>query len=550
MKGNARDWQTRIRLWAALIMAVYAIGYTIYYALGLISVEWIESYQNFVFNLWPLFWVIPVVILTHVSLGLWKLFRRNTLKMPFWEMAQIALGITIPFFLIPHIIFTYGLFLFFGIKGSYADIILRSYPQFNWQFIGMALAIWLHAQIGVHVVLRMRSFYPKIKLLIFFIFTTMPIIGIGGYFKAGMEMNKLIAVNAASIQIPSLQQIEFLKLLVYAVYIIFPVLYIIVLASRSIRIKIMLKNRNIVVNYSSGKSVNVFLDTTILEASRIGQIPHASICGGRGRCTTCRVKVEKGMENLSAIGEREQKALNRIGAEKDIRLACQAECIKEEISITLLLPPDVKSLKARKETKLTIGKDIELVVVFADLRGFTQLSEEKFPYDVVFILNRYFNYMGEVIENNNGIIDKFLGDGILAYFGYDSDPETACKQALIAAKQMAEKLIEINDQLKNHLTEPLELGIGIHYGEVILGELGYKNKSSITIIGDTVNTTSRLESLNKKAASQMIFSNIVAEKTKLDFSHIKKVKAAVRGRKEPLTIYIVKDIASELKNII
>jgi len=552
IKSSARDWQTRIRLWAAITMAAYVIVYTIYYGLGLISVELMEDFHDLLGKVWPIFWLVPFAILTHVSLGLWKLFKRNTLKMPLWEKAQIVLGISIPFFLLPHIIYTYGLFLFFGLKINYIDELLITYPHFIWQYIAMLLAIWIHAQIGVHNVLRMRAWYLKVKILIFIIFSSMPVIGISGYL-IGVEnlVNDLKIPNKVTEKItsPSKEQFELMKNLSYSVYMIFPVLYIIVLTSRGIRINLNNKNKNIKVFYSGGEEVSVFPQTTILEASRIAEIPHASICGGRGRCTTCRVKVDKGMNNLSPIAEREFKALKRIDAEKDVRLACQAELKKDDVSITLLLPPDIKSLKARKETKLTVGQDINLVVLFADLRGFTSLSEEKFPYDVVFILNKYFGYMGEVIEKNGGTIDKFLGDGILAYFGDDGDVKNACRNSIIAGRQMTEKLVEINSQLKNELKAPLEIGIGIHFGEVILGELGYKDKSTITIVGDTVNTASRLESLNKRTESQMIFSKIVGDTAGLDFSYLKKLNATVRGKKEALEIYVIKDIVNELKSV-
>ncbi len=551
LKGNANDWQVRIRLGAAIILACYAIGYNIYYCLGLFSVELMELYINILHFIWPLFWLLPFVILTHVSLGLWKLFKRNTLKMPLWEYSQITLGTSIPFFLLPHITYTYGLFLFFGVKGNYVTDFLGTYPHFAWQFTAMTLAVWIHAQIGMHGVFRMRRWYPKIKLLIIIIFTLMPLLSIFGYFKAGFEIQNLISYEKTEqIIIPLQSQINLFKIISYIIYITFPVLYISVLIARGIRLKIRNKNKNIILNYSSGQKVNVFPKTTILESSRIANIPHASICGGRGRCTTCRVKINNGMDNLSSIGDREFKALKRIEAEKDVRLACQAECHKDQIYLTLLLPPDIKSIRARKENKYSVGKEIELIVMFADLRGFTKLSEEKFPYDVVFILNRYFNYMGEVIEKNNGKIDKFLGDGILAYFGFNTDMQTASKQAIKAGKEMAIELIKINEQLQNALKEPLKIGIGINLGGVILGELGYKDKTSLTIIGDAVNTASRLESLNKKLGSQMIFSDNIAEISKIDFSNLKKYKADIRGKKEPMEIYVVNDIVKDLENIL
>jgi adenylate cyclase len=552
VKGNAKDWQTKLRLYAAIIMGCYATGYIFYYAMGLISPDSMENYLDAMSRFWPVFFIIPIAITIHIALGLWKLFKRNTLKMPLWEMSQIFLGLCIPIFLFPQINDTYGL-IFLGGKEGYQDQVLMTYPALAWQFIGMTLVIGIHAQIGVHAVLRMRRWYPKVRLAIVIFLSLIPVIGIAGYLKGGKDIKQLVLVNkeeAAELHPATEAQHNAMEKIDYSVYLFFPLLYAGVFASRGARIRIRSALKNITVRYSSGEAIRVFPETTILEASRIGNIPHASICGGRGRCTTCRVKINSGDNNLSQIGDREHKALKRIAAEKDIRLACQAECRKDSVDVTLLLPPDINSQKARKETKLSIGKEIELPVFFADLRGFTRLSEEKFPYDIVFILNHYFSYMGEVIEENGGIIDKFLGDGILAYFGFDTDSKTGCRQALNAARQMAEKLIDVNKELAHVFKEPLELGIGIHFGEVIVGEVGYKDKFAITIIGDTVNTASRLESMNKKAQSQMIFSHTVAEKTEYDMSRFTKYKAVIRGKKEPLEIYIVKDILNEVHNLV
>ncbi|MCG8570718.1 MAG: adenylate/guanylate cyclase domain-containing protein [Spirochaetes bacterium] len=553
IKGNATDWQTRIRLWAALIMAVYAIGYFVYFALGIFSYKAMDSYQKSVLTFWPLLWLLPFVILTHVSLGLWKLFKRNTLKMPLWEKAQIVLGISIPLFLLPYLVFSYGEFLFFRINVTYSQVLSDNYPRLAWMYVAMILAIWIHAQIGMHGVLRTKKIYPKVRWLIVIVFTLMPIAGVTGYFKAQIELkNKnpyAYSYNNYSAEKATQEQLNILNQVTYGVYISFPLLYLLVLSARGIRISILNKNRNIKVVYPGLKDVQVFPGTTILETSRIADIPHASICGGRGRCTTCRVKIEKGMENLSPIGEREANALKKISAETDIRLACQCECKKDEIAVIQLLPPDVKASVARNETNLSIGVEKSLVVMFADLRGFTKMSEGKFPYDVVFILNKYFHYMGEAIETNGGKIDKFLGDGILAFFGFERDSKKACLQALKAGKQMAKQLVEINEQIKTELDRPLQIGIGINYGEVILGELGYKEKKSLTIIGDTVNTASRLEALNKELESQLIFTSKIGNLSKLDLSKLDKQNVMIRGKTEPTEIFVIKNILDELPDL-
>jgi len=558
IKSTITDWQVRIRLWAAIIMACYVVSHTINFGLGIFSISVMEAYQKYALLFWrsvPVYWIVLTAIALHVTLGLWKVFKRNTFKMPVWEIAQIILGICIPFFLLSHITYTKFANLLFSTKDNYTYVLMLSFPGYAWEYVAMIAIVWAHAQIGVHAVLRMQPWYTKIRPLIFIVFCIMPVIGVTGYLMSGMEIFELsksaswIVQQKEFINWPDQAQLDSLQAVKYIYYILLPGLVLIILFARAIRIKLMNKNKNISVDYNTGQKIYTFLHTTILETSRIGKVPHASICGGRGRCTTCRVRIDKGLRNLSGLGEREFKALKKIGAELNIRLACQAEC-NQDITITRLLPPEVKADIARRENEYTVGKDVNMVVLFADLRGFTSFAEDKFPYDVVFMLNNYFSSMGKVIEENGGRIDKFIGDGIMALFGFKTDMKKACTQALSAAKQMAVQLIEINKKLVNALSEPLEIGIGIHVGEVILGEFGYKESSKLTVIGDIVNTASRLESLNKKAKSQLIFSKDVGDCTEINFSRIKKYHTNIRGKKQGLEVLVVYNIIKELSEYV
>src|SRR6185436_18045659 len=98
------------------------------------------------------------------------------------------------------------------------------------------------------------------------------------------------------------------------------------------------------------------------------------------------------------------------------------------------------------------------------LRSFTQLSEKKLPYDLVFLLNRYFAETGHAVETAGGRIDKFIGDGVMALFGLDSGVEAGCREALAAAKAMSERMVSLNHALAHDVPEPLKIGIGVHTG--------------------------------------------------------------------------------------
>jgi adenylate cyclase len=189
---------------------------------------------------------------------------------------------------------------------------------------------------------------------------------------------------------------------------------------------------------------------------------------------------------------------------------------------------------------------MEIAVLFADIRGFTQLSEHRLPYDVVFLLNRYFRAMGEAITNAGGRVDKFIGDGVMALFGLDGTPESACRQAIAAAIGMARNLEQLNQSLHHDLQQPLRIGIGIHVGPTIVGEMGFAGAQSLTAIGDTVNTASRLETATKEFSCQLLVSKRVAELAGIRLDAVTPHDLPLRGRSETVEVYAI-DNAMDLQ---
>ena len=232
--------------------------------------------------------------------------------------------------------------------------------------------------------------------------------------------------------------------------------------------------------------------------------------------------------------------LDRIGVPPDVRLACQLRPW-HDVAVTPLLPPNVGPADGLRAAAAMQGEERTITVLFADIRGFTGLAETKLPYDVVFVLNRYFRSMGEAIEAAGGRVDKFIGDGIMALFGIDTAPRTGAARALAAAKGMAEALRDLNRMLEADLPAPLRIGIGLHVGPAIVGEMGYAPAVSVTAVGDTVNTASRLESMSKEFAAQLVVSADVAAEAGADLSAWRREAVAVPGRREPLTVFIVDD---------
>jgi adenylate cyclase len=181
----------------------------------------------------------------------------------------------------------------------------------------------------------------------------------------------------------------------------------------------------------------------------------------------------------------------------------------------------------------------EIVILFGDLRAFTQVTEKKLPYDVVFLLNRYFAEMGHAVEEAGGRIDKFIGDGVMALFGLESGAEAACRQALAAAKAMSERMDALNHALSHDVAEPLKIGIGIHAGPAIVGEMGYGRAVSITAVGDTVNTASRIGGLTKDYGCELVVSEIVVQRAEVAIGGAARHEIEIRGRIEKLVVRTV-----------
>ena len=166
------------------------------------------------------------------------------------------------------------------------------------------------------------------------------------------------------------------------------------------------------------------------------------------------------------------------------------------------------------------------------------------PYDVVFILNRYFAAMGSGIEQAGGRVDKFIGDGVMALFGVDVGIAEGSRQALRAVKRMAEQLEDLNRMLAHDLPEPLRIGIGLHSGAVIVGEMGYGKATGLTAIGDAVNTASRLEAQTKELKAQLLVSERVVTQSELDLSAWPLTDVVLRGRAQPLAVRVIDNAAN------
>jgi adenylate cyclase len=311
-------------------------------------------------------------------------------------------------------------------------------------------------------------------------------------------------------------------------------------AARGIRDWVLRRSR-VRVRYFDGSEVHIPAGWSVLEASRHARIPHASVCGGRGRCSTCRVRVAGDPAALPPPAPLERRVLERIGAPPNVRLACQLRPTGD-LFVTPLLAPTVRAHAAHAAPSIRGGgHEREIAVLFADLRGFTRLAENKLPYDVVFILNRYFEAVGGAVALAGGMANQYTGDGVMALFGIETEPSTACRQALVAAGAMVNRVTELGRALSGEVESAFRIGIGIHIGRVVVGEMGYGETRYLTAVGDAVNTASRLEGATKEYDCELVVSEEVFARAGIDPGDYPRAELTLRNREATLRVLLVND---------
>jgi len=543
----------RTRLITGLILLTYLTTHLLNHSLGLISLDAMEAGRAWFLAVWrnPIgTTALYGSLLTHFGLALWAIYQRHHLRMPLWEALQLTLGLCIPPLLAVHFVGTRLTYEWYGVEDSYAKIVLTLWKLSPIHGIRQALLIviaWIHGCIGFHFWLRLRPLYPRYAALFFIVALLLPVLALLGFAQAGREIDFLIARDPGWVEQTKrtahalgADEGQDLVSIYNGIIVGFWVCLGGVLAARTIR-QVNQRRSRVRITYPEGREALVPRGFSVLEASRFAGFPHASVCGGRGRCSTCRIRVTHGLSILAPASAAEQRVLQRIGAPPNVRLACQLRP-PGNISVTLLLPANAQPSDGYAQPSYLAGQERTIAVLFADLRTFTGIAEQKLPYDLVFLLNSYFEAVGEAIVGAGGTVDKFIGDGVMALFGVDSGPEEGSRQALAAAKAMVGNVSALSQALVEELAEPLKIGVGIHCGPAIVGRMGYGATVHLTAIGDTVNVASRLQDLTKEYHCQLVISEQVAEQAGLAVTAFPRHELTVRNRREALAIFVVEDV--------
>lgn len=534
MKLKTEIPRKKLHLITGVCLGLFLLTHFLNHALGLISVDAMEEGRA-LFNILWRSWLGTVLLygslLTHFVLALESIYRRQTLRMPPREALKIVFGLALPFILVPHVVGTRIEWMLSGYAASYYEVLPNLWarpPDAVRQAVALVFA-WTHGCLGFWFWMRGRDWYPRYQLLLYTAALLVPVLALLGF-----------SVGARSLGQPShawfMQDRADFALLGNIRFWIYATL--IGSVGGTLLLRALPANGKIRVSYPDGRSISVARGFTLLEASRAAGIPHISVCGGRGRCSTCRVRVLEGLEGLPGPGEAERNTLARIKAPENVRLACQLRP-NHNVTIAPVLGAKNIGVSTVPNPEEAAGRERRIAVLFCDLRDFTRLSQQQLPFDTVFLLNRYFEMIGEAVEGAGGVVDKFIGDGALAIFGLNTGIETACQQALTATTRIARNVEVLNRNFMSELDQPLRIAMGMHAGPAIIGQIGYGRASSLTAVGDTINAASRLEGFAKEYDAQLAVSADVVRYAGLPLADHESYHIAIRGRAGTLETLIV-----------
>lgn len=548
-----RPTLVQLRLWAGVIVGVFVTMHLANHALGLVSLDAQERarpYFMWFWHTWPGQVLLYGALLTHSLLVFPVLLRRRHYRMPRWQVVQILAGIAIPYLLIIHIVNTRGTRILTGIDIDYVyeNTMLWVSPVTRLKQVILVLLVWGHFAMGLHFWLRIYPWYRKAVMLAMVLYVLVPTASLLGFAQAGMEVGARARQDGEWYKsmrkrgVPADRQRAIFRAglqdwagPVWLGIVGLFMTYTVVRHWRTCR-------RTFTVTYPQGERVKAPCGMSILEVSRMAGRPHMSVCGGRARCTTCRVLVVDGLADLPPPGTDEARALERINAPKGLRLACQLRP-EGDVSVQPLMKPTllagvggipVPGPDGMNGASPEFGQERQVTVLFIDLRGSTRLAEKRLPYDIVFLLNHFLEEMAAAVEASNGFYSNFTGDGLMALFGLEASPDHGARAALSCAANMLERLELINERLVDEVETPLKVGIGIHTGLAIVGKMGPPKAPFVTALGDTVNTAARLESLTKELKSPVAAS--VATLDAAGMPHPPLCEVELRGRTSRLAV--------------
>lgn len=549
-----------LRLCSGFVLFTYVTLHLLNHALGNVSLAWMERgllVQKFVWQ-----GALGTVLLyaslsVHFVLGLWALYERRRLYWTGGEFVQLLLGLAVPPLLANHLAATRIAFATFDLNKGYAQELYSFWiasPFLGKAQLALLVVAWVHGCMGFYFWLRLRPWFERVRSVLLAASVLVPVLALLGYFQAGRSVVALAqdpawraATTAASL-VGTPAQNAWLANLRNGFLLFDGVALGLIILARLARALYERRKGRIRISYPNGRRVAVPLGFSVLEASRIGAIPHADPCGGRGRCSLCRVQL-LGEPDLAPPEEAERRVLSRLGVDpRAVRLACQLRP-ERDVSVIPIVPPAAQLAFLHRRQGLMPPQEKFLVHMFIDMRDSTHFAAQRLPHDSVFVLGRFIAGVSSAVLDAGGTPNQFLGDGILALFGLQTDARTAARQALSALGIVARNIRQLATLLHDEIGDELRFGIGMQCGPTIVGEIGFRDYVTFTSLGDPPNVASRLQTLSRELGCEAVVGEEVLEAAGMSGAALPTYGARVRGRDTGVAVRLFYDIERDLQRL-
>jgi len=485
-----------LRMTSGLILFTYIGAHLTNHALGLISLGAAERGMQIAVEVW---YSAPGTLLlygaagTHFLLALWSVYERRTFRLPPLELLRIALGFSLPIILIGHAAETRLAYEMFGLSSDYTRVVANLWAADRQGLqLGLLAPGWLHGCLGLNFAFKRRPLFRQLRFVLFAIALLLPVFSALGFVTMGRELSTNPVAAAAAQEYLSPGHAEqrtaiarWRDTLLVGYFSIIGLTF----GARSIRNLLERGRRRLISISYPGQTVSVPRGWSVLEASRAFHIAHASMCGGRARCSTCRVRVTAGEDVCPSAGADERGTLDRIGAPADVRLACQLRP-RGDISVIPLVRTERPVYRATVPQRR--GGEREVVVLFCDFLNRVELARDHLPQDLLYVITLYVEALGNAIRAARGTLSYVELDSVCALFGLECDVTEGAKQALQAAGTIERAISDLNERLGRQWDCKMKIAVSIHAGSAAIGEIGSSDPPAMMAIGEAVDVANEL----------------------------------------------------------
>ena len=493
-----------MRLTSGLVLFTYITMHLANHALGLVSLATAETgllIAVLVWHSWPGTVLLYGAFSVHLLNALWAIYEMRTFRLPPSEWLRIVLGFWLPVALIGHVAATRIAFDLFSQSSTYSLVVGNLWASGlpGWQ-MGLLAPGWIHGCLGLHFAFNRRLLFIRLRYVLFAVALLFPVLSAMGFLTMGREL----VASAADSQVPvdyyntmnALQRAAILQWRDHLM-VIYAAIVAAALGARAIR-DVLERSRSQMISISyPGRSVQVPRGWTVLEASRAFRVAHASMCGGKARCSTCRVRVLEGADACPSPNAKETATLGQIHASSDIRLACQLRP-KGNISIIPLVASEQAYVGSRA-AQFSDTRDV--VVLLCSFPNSSALSEKLMAQDALYMQRSYLLEVCNVIQAVNGALVAVEPRGVCALFGLHYGVRQAASLSLQAAADIEKTMADINERLAHAWPARINFAVTIHVGNAMICETS-TTSNVVVAIGEAIETTNFLD----KAAAQSALS--------------------------------------------